>query len=232
MAIYKFTLEAASDKIFAHCVQIILRWGRILHVEYVDGPVAVQEELPIRKPHVQTKTARNEEIIAKYTTDPKTNSSCKLAEEYGVTRERICQILRRVNAIGNAQARLEAAREAIADAKAKLKADTQTALDAKVGEVLELVRQGKSIRQACMTVNLEPYSNFVNIIGKRVKLAGIEVQHGRHRDFSERKARVRALVAEGLSVPKIVERLRASTDPRIHKTWVYTNMPEAKLVRP
>lgn len=170
--------------------------------------------------------ARNQRIIDDYTADPKANSSVKLAERYGLSRERICQILRPVNAIATAQERRETARLANAAARERIKEETLAAWEARLAEALEHVRAGKSIRQAARLVGMLSSSHFTNTLNKRVKLEGIPVILGPHRDFSQRKIWVKELVDQGNSAHRAVAILRASKDPTLNYSWIAGHMPE------
>lgn len=128
--------------------------------------------------------ARNQEIIAKYTADPKANSTPRLGAEYGLSRERICQILRSVNAIGTAQGRYDVAKESLAETKATIKQETKVLWENKLAEAQELVRGGQSTRSAAASVGFDKHGNFTNILNKRCRLAGIPINSGRHKDFT------------------------------------------------
>lgn len=178
---------------------------------------------PPRKPQPRAKEMRNEEIVEKYKAGA---SSVELAKEYGVSRERICQFLRKDNVIATKQQRNALAREmAKADVearKAQFKAERQEKIDA----ALALVRQGKSLREAGAEIGLTHYEG--NILQIERKRAGIVLKHGRWRDFGPRKARIRELYDQGKGRAEIIRTLRAEGDP-LHDYWLRDNCADLKF---
>lgn len=233
MVTYRFVLRVCDERAALKLQGLLLKHGAsILMVETlpdVDGgpPAAAPiTEVP-PSTHGNTKFVRNQEIIDKYVADPVGNSCPKLAKEYGLSAERIAQILRRPNVIAGAQARRQAAREALAAQKDELSAEARAVMEQALERGIELVRGGMSISAAAAACGYSTHT-FANNLGSKCRALKITLTHSRWQDFTERKARVRALAAEGLSVPKIVDRLRAGPDPRMNAVWIYRNMPEVK----
>lgn len=243
MPLFRVTIDATEEQLL-YGLKLLMRKsggfsGKIVgfHREGapLDPPLVSPEESRTTRDFGGRNTQnpeRDAEIISAYTNDPKANSTCKLGVKYSLSRERICQILRPVNAIGNAQARRESAREAHKAASEKLKTETITLWESKFDEAVGLIKnEGISVRQAAARIGMPPHSNFTNYLSKRARLAGVEFKHGRHRDFSKRCDRVRELSAQRFTIPEIVRRMRAEDDPHIHANWVYQHVPEAR-VRP
>lgn len=196
-----------------------------LRARVVKGVALDLPELPRLAVNV-SKRDRNLEIITKYSSDPKKFSTGALAEMYGISKERVCQILRTVNAIGKAQARKELAREALADSKAEAAKE----LEALYEKVVDYVRAGMSIRKACAAVGQPMHGQFATVVGAKVRVAGIRRRygpHGRAEEFAERKRRVEALLREGWAVKAIIDKLRAEGET-INSVWVYTNFPKPR----
>lgn len=159
----------------------------------------------------QALTARNESIVNDY----KAGSTCAaLAEKHGVSRERICQILRPHGVIEDKFAkRLEAQIARLERRYQKRQARIRLA-----EKMAELVRAGQSWRRAGEAVGIPEYK----IATFRALLSSIPTSdHGRWRDFSERKERVRQMRAEG----KTWEQINASFGRQIYP-WVAKHMPE------
>jgi len=224
---YTFSAAFEDDKAFAAFVQSLYRAATT-----VDGiERGVTSSAKVRLPPLgQQLSARNAEIIAKYAEDPKVNSSEKLGKKYGISRERVCQILRPANVIANAQERRAVAKEALKEASKKIRQDTMEAMETKLLQAMELVRGGMSERQAAGTVGLLKRGTFVNTLNKRCRLAGIPVGHGKHKDNTQRRARINAFVAANpkASPEQIVRALRGPEDPTLYTNWIYVNMPELK----
>jgi len=200
----------------------------------VDGEPATIEPLTADQggPGRPKKTARNAEMVALYEADPKANSSEKLAARYGISRERVCQILRISNSIGMAQERRAVAREALAEESKRIRDEAAASLNENLDRAVALCRDGMSMRQAAASLGFKMHSAFVNTLGARLRELGIPLSTGRHRDFSERRKRVLALSREGKSVPEIVRQLRSDGDAHINEPWVYNNVPEARTRPP
>lgn len=232
--IYRFTLNVANDDMMLRIQRLIMMRGTLLQVEKMPDDGSDVIDVPTIAPHLRNdeKIIRNQEIVDKYFADPKANSSEKLAIEYGLSRERVCQILRRSNAIATAKERKEAVKGAYDDLRQQLTETAKQEYEQKITEALDLMRQGKSMRQAAIAVGFQAHSNFSNVLANRAKVLGIPMFHGPHRDFEPRKAKVRELWEQGLPVYKIVAKLRDDgADKTINENWVYANMPELKKGR-
>lgn len=169
---------------------------------------------------------RNKKIIAEYQAG---DSSVVLEKRYGISRERICQILRVDNVIGNAQARKEAAKEALSSATSKLKAETAALWDSKLKEALDLVKAGSSCRSAATQVGMKGHSQFTSLLGKRARAEGMVLRHGPQQNWDKRKERVVKLWDKGYSIPQIVRKLRETTEPTINDPWVYRTFPSFRV---
>lgn len=163
--------------------------------------------------HGNAKVSRNQEICRRY----EAGETCgQLATVYGVTRERICQILRRNNLIEKKIQRRRLVQESLAEDKAAALAE----IAAKKTAAVDLVRKGASWGDAARQTGLTS-----SIVGYECNKAGVKSRHGRWRDFSEREAKVRALRAEGKTFSEIIRTLRTAGDPA-RLQWIYNNCPD------
>lgn len=186
----------------------------------------------------QEQFLRDIEIINKYLEDPKTNNTVALGEAYGLSRERICQILRPVNAIAYAAARRRAAEEEVHKQAGKLVEELQSKRQELIDQVKELViNENLSIRAALMKRGLPPQSSLSTLISAQLRAEGISTRQRRH-DFTRtrRKEIVRKLFAEGYSIVNLVSKMRETDDPelsdkKISVPWVYNHMPEIRAHR-
>lgn len=230
MKTLRFTVLVADDAVAERLIHIIGKRATILVMETLpdrDGVIG----LPTvdASDHNQPEYLRNQDIIEKYNVDPIANSSGKLAVEYGISRERVCQILRPTNLISTYRARREAAREAIEDESGIIKDAAITEFKNNIDKAIVLMRGGMSQRKASAALGYQPTSSFCNTLGSRAKELGLKKFHGRHhRDFEGRKSRVLELSAAGLRVREIVTKMRAEDDPVIHAGRIYKHAPEAR----
>lgn len=170
---------------------------------------------------------RDAEIARLYQEDPRANSSEKLAQRYGISRERVCQVLRRNNIIEHVGERRRAAKEALQEETAAIRAQVKADFDAKVERALEKIKGGMSVRSAAHEVGFEKHSPTTLLLGRLCKQRGIKIVTGRWRDFSERKERIRKMVVdEGKTIAEACRILRAEGDARLHVQWIYNNMPD------
>lgn len=167
-------------------------------------------------------SARDEIIKQKYISGL---TAQQIADEYGVTRERVCQVLRRDNVIGTAKERQRLARLQLKEQEAEIRAQAKAEIDRKIAEGIELVRGGKSISVAAAEVGLHIGGKAT--LGAAVRTAGIPLTHGRHRSFDERRRKVAALLAEGKTNAEIMKALRDEGDP-IYAAWLYNHFPESR----
>lgn len=168
---------------------------------------------------------RNAEIVRLYTLDPRKYSATALGKTFGITRERVCQILRRVNAIGLAQERRALAKELLEAEKATARAAIANEWEERLAVAVELVRKGMACRQASMAVGMQAHSTFTNALRKKAQLLGLGLSHSRWRDFSERIAKMQGLLDRGHSVNSAVNVLRAEGDRTIHYAWARRHFP-------
>lgn len=144
-------------------------------------------------------------------------SGQEIADAYGVTRERVYQILRRGNLIERRVQRRQLAKEMIAQDRLDVRA-AKDELDAKL---VELVQSGLSIATAAGKVGFTvPQAVYV------CKKAGAVSLHGRWHDFSERKARFTQLVEAGVSVNRAREIVGSEEGREIGYEWVWKNCPQ------
>lgn len=179
------------------------------------------------EPEERVKTnARDAEILAKYTADPKKHSSVKLGIEYGISRERVCQILRRSNALSYERERRELAQRDLVEENAKVKKENEEAAQAVLDRTVAIIQaEGLSIRKALRKQGLPLHSNLSNLVAKQLKKLRYKHGHSRWQDFTVRKARVEALLKEGFNINQIVRKMRSSgEDPRINAQWVYNQI--------
>jgi hypothetical protein len=169
---------------------------------------------PLGRP---AKTDRNNEICRRYQGGV---SSVALAAEYGVSRERICQILRRANLIEKKAQRARLVRETEAEAAA----EARVQVERQIARACELVRNGSTHLDAALATGVSRV-----VVAYNCKKRGIKSKNGRHQDFSEREARVRAMRAEGKTFAEIIQTLRLEGD-LIQPNWIHNNLPD--LVTP
>lgn len=169
---------------------------------------------------------RNTEIVRKYTSNPKKYSSEALAQEYHISRERICQILRRNNTIETVRVRRQIAVTAAKEASKQVKAEADVLWEQRMQEAIRKVRdENISYRQAAIAVGMEGHSNFTMALNRRAHLAGVHSKRGRWLHRTDRIAKVVAAHNEGLSIPAIVKKLRAEGDDHLYEQWVYRYFP-------
>lgn len=189
-------------------------WGRItMRVS--------QRNLPYE---LKTKE-RNAEMRRLYEENPKENSVGKLGERYGISRERVCQVLRKTNTISTVQERRSMAKKALAKEVKAAKVEAKRIWNAELQKALKLVREGTSLREAVKQSGIKLHSNFANELGKLVRVEGVELKHGRWRDFSERKARLTKLREKGYSWKEVLDTMHHEGDP-VYYGWIIDNMPE------
>ena len=172
---------------------------------------------------------RDAEIVALYQSDPKVNNSQNLANRYGISRERVCQVLRRKNIIEHVRERRNAAREAMQDETAAIRDATKAEVNARIERAIDAVKSGMSIRKALIAEGFGNHTHIATVVSRMAQQRGIKIENGRHRDFSKRRKRVMELFNEGLSIPKIVEKMRNEDDPKINEAWVYRCMPDVRV---
>lgn len=183
----------------------------------------------VRKTYTRSNSQeeRNRSWIAAY--EAGESNASEIARANGVSRERVCQILRPMRVIEKRIERQRLVNEALAEESVRLKQETKERLALKLAPALELVRGGQSIRSAGLSLGFS--QSEINILGDKCRAEGIKTVHGRHRDMSERLIRCEALFASGLSVAQIVEKMRTDGDPTIHPNWFYSNLPHLRTIK-
>lgn len=171
-----------------------------------------------------SKTTRDRELIARYEAGENTPA---LEKAFNISRERVCQILRRNNTIEMRQGRRRAAKEAQIEIVATIKTETKAAYQIKIDKAVALARNGMSWRQARMNA-FEDWQNHTHddaVVSAACKAAGLHQTHGRHRDLSWRRAKLIELHDKGLSMAEAIRFMRAEGD-KIHGVWVTTHCPD------
>lgn len=144
-------------------------------------------------------------------------SSQEIADAYGVTRERVCQILREENLIEKKAQRRRLAEELIEQDRDAIRA----AKDRLDSELVSLVNNGLSIAQAAAKVG------YTTVQATWVcKKYGVISQHGRRHGFANRIARLQQLVEAGCSISKAVNIVGAEEGRNIGYLWVWRNCPD------
>lgn len=155
-------------------------------------------------------------------------NSQQLADRYGITRERVCQILRRSNAIEHRAERRKIIGQAIAEETEALRDAARAEWEEKIARAVELVKDGESLAEAGRITGLT--RNKVNYLSYVCKQAGIETKHGRWRDHEPKIARVRELRAQGNTWDVIGAVCTEEGLGPVNGTWVSHHCPD--LVRP
>lgn len=213
---YKITVKFAGS--FAELVKVVTDAGLAL--------VSVGEG---RKASLRTE--RDAEIIRKYAEDPKKHNTVTMAKEYGLSRERIAQILRPTNVMAYEAERRAAAKAEIQQQKSELKQELKENLSSLIDKAIGFMQAEKlSIRQAVRKLGRLPHSHTSNLISLELRKRGFKHNYGRHRDFSERRATIERLHTQGLGNHKIVAHMRANGDPQMNYNWILEHM--AHLTKP
>lgn len=171
-----------------------------------------------------SKTARDRELVARYEAGENTPA---LEKAFDISRERVCQILRRSNTIELRRERRQAASEAQAEELAKIRAESKASYQAKISKAVELVRSGLSYRQARMRA-FDDWANHTHddaTVAAACKAAGLHQTHGRHRDLSGRRAKLVELRGKGFSMTEAIRFMRAEGG-KIYRMWIITHCPD------
>ena len=176
------------------------------------GISTASKSTPLRS----AKAERNKAICLAYQTE--NVSTRDLAKRFGVTFERIAQILRKDNLIEMRVERNKLAKAEVVDAIAAEKMAVRKRLRAAATVVLE----GFSIAEASRQTGVA-----MSVIQRHCKALGVISKHGRWQDFGPRRDRVRALHAEGKTFTAIVDQMRAEGEP-INYQWIWRNCPELR----
>jgi hypothetical protein len=184
----------------------------------------------VRKTRTQKNTCeeRNQAWIKAY--EDGTSNASQLAKEAGVSRERVCQILRPHKVIEKRAERRKKVQEAMSEEFERLKQETKENQRKKFEPGFELVRQGQSFSGAALSIGITAMQEQrVFIIA--CKALGLKMHTSRWADFSDRRRRCEELSAQGHSVASMVKLMRANGDPKVHENWVYANLPHLRKGR-
>lgn len=178
-------------------------------------------------PRTQETAERNIAMVAAY--ERGEENMCTLADKYGVSQQRVEQILRPTGttALVKEQRRLQ--REAAQSHAAEIKAAIRNERAGILVEGVELVRQGFSINEARRQLEKKypgvlPSGAFC--IQFACKQAGVEIKHGRWRDRQPRIDRARELRAAGMSWRAIDKQVMNEGLGRILPDFVSCYMPD------
>jgi hypothetical protein len=173
-----------------------------------------------RGPQTQEIAERNIAMVAEYESGRENLQS--LGDKYGVSRERVRQILAPVGSTALVKEQRRIRREEAQAAAAELKAAVRAERAAKVAEAVELVRQGFSISEAQRRVPGLP----VNGLQLECKKAGVETRHGKWRDFTVKINRARELRATGMSWNAVDMQCNAEGLGRVQPNFVGRYLPD------
>lgn len=162
---------------------------------------------------------RNVAIVAAY--ERGEMNATELGEKYGLTRERVCQILRPTNVIAKAAERRRIAQEEAQSASVSAKAALRADREQKISQGIGMVRAGMSIAAATVHLGLP-----ANVLLLACKMAGIASQHGRWRSLQPKIDLIRKLRSEGLSFSEISRRSVAAGYGQVYAGFIQRNCPE------
>lgn len=202
-------------------------------------PLRLAPAVPV-KPAVTTKglqpekRKRNNEWRRLY--EDEGLSSIEIAEKYNVTRERVCQILRKTNNIAKKQERRQRAREEIAKEYETFKAGMLDVRKTVISEVLDLVCKGHSVISACGQTDAAKrlyirFSSAVNLMNYECKKANVESKHHRKLRFSQLqldaiKERIKNLRGSGFKWSVVLSELHKEGFDRVSHIWITKHFPE------
>lgn len=171
---------------------------------------------------------RNAEIIEKYKAGA---SVLQLGEEYGLTRERICQFLRPHNLTNLKAEQRRVARETIEAERARIVSELHASRSEAIARAVEIVRAGGSRNEAIRKTRLP-----VHLVNKACKDAGLPYHHGRWQregDVEKRRKRATELRIAGKTWAEIKE-ITAAEGDTISMNYVARHFPElmTRISRP
>lgn len=169
------------------------------------------------------KSVRNEKICEEYTAG---SNSIALAKKYDITRERVCQILRKKNIIEHRKERRDAAKEALAEETSAIRDAAKKMFQGELSAAVEIVRGGSSYLDAMRQIGWKPNSSCQAALISACKSAGIKSLHGRWRDFGPTEARARELRAQGKTWDAVCNTLSAEGHGSISTQWIHSHLPD------
>lgn len=161
------------------------------------------------------KVVRNADICARFDAG---ETATAIGESLGLSRERVCQVLRKENKIAMRDERAKLAREVLAADKETLRAAADELAARNLAAAKAMVAGGVSLTAATARYNIPS-----NTLGVACRAAGIEVTTGKWRDFSARKQRVRELHAAGFTQAKVIATMKAEGE-RVSSSWLSRHM--------
>jgi transposase len=163
---------------------------------------------------------RNAEIIEKYKAGA---SAEQIGQEYGICRERVCQLLRPHNLTNIKAEQKRIARETVEAEREQIVSELSTSRAEVIARAVAIVRAGGSRNDAIRQTGLP-----VHIVQKACKDAGLPHLHGRwlrEADIDLRRKRAAALRAIGKTWAEI-ETITTSEGNKITMNFVARHFPE------
>lgn len=187
---------------------------RITHRDYIPT-----SGYPISEEKAERNEAWNAEFLAG-------KNASKIAAENGISRERVCQILRKKNTISLVAERKRLAREAMAAEATAIKDEARTEFEANLAVGIDLIRQGHSIAEAMRRSGVS-----CNVLGPACKRAGVATRYGRWRDLGPTLVRAREMRAQGATWAEIFRALPEEGFTPISAQIVSRHLPDLVLRR-
>lgn len=204
--------EVADEfKISRSRAYVILQRSGTVTTVHADRP-AHPNGIPTRQ--------RNAEIVEKYKAGA---NSRQLGEEYGISHERVCQIVRPHNLTNLKAEQKRVARETVEAERAQIASELQESRAEAIARAVEIVRAGGSRNDAIRQTGLP-----VHLVQKACKDAGLPHLHGRWgrgADIEKRRQRASELRAAGKTWAEI-EAITAAEGEKITMNFVVRHFPE------